>query len=118
MVLRSSANGIDSCNSTVFVDGVLFLILIISLLIEYLLYTCALFSQLFVHVCFQYAVVQCLEDAVDVVANVELALGVNQVFRQWFEKLGGLVLCGIVIEHFNLLTDSQIYAGYSVRLHD
>ena len=43
-----------------------------------------------------------LQDTVDVVADVQLTIGINQVLTERLEELGGVVLGRIRVEHFDL----------------
>ena len=76
MVLRSTGDGVESDKGAVFVDRVLFF-LVFFLLVEDLLYRSTLQLKFRIKALLKHAVVQCLQYAINVIADIKLAVRVN-----------------------------------------
>ena len=87
MVFRPAADSLNAGDGAVFMNGVLLLCLLICLLPEDLFDGSALLAQLLVQVSLEDAVVECLQNAINMVANINFTVRIDQILAQRLEEL-------------------------------
>ena len=87
MVFRPAADSLNAGDGAVFMNGVLLLCLLICLLPEDLFDGSALLAQLFVQVSLEDAVVECLQNAINMVSNINFTVRIDQILAQRLEEL-------------------------------